>query len=154
MKSSPHKRPSSGGVQLVQALGTLAFLVGIYSWSMTFDNNPVNLRTPPQKPAILTSKYWNDNLGYGFQTNAGDKYQATTASGVDQVTIRSGDGEVYRDDNVRVSFYSGTSIEDIEKNHGTNKARTYSRLPNGIAVIEGNLDSPRAKLVLTTLHAR
>lgn len=75
-------------------------------------------------------------MGYGFQMQIENSYESATSSGADHVIVSSRDGEVYRDDNVRVSFYRDSSIKDIEKKHGKNKARAYSRLPNGIAVIE------------------
>jgi hypothetical protein len=55
---------------------------------------------------------------------------------IDQVDIRPGDGVVYDQGSVRVSFYSTLSIADIESKNTGNTPRTYSRLPHGIAMIE------------------
>jgi hypothetical protein len=46
------------------------------------------------------------------------------------------------------------SIQEIESKNTWNSPRTYSRLPNGIAMIEWDLSSIRAKTVLATLHSR
>jgi hypothetical protein len=42
----------------------------------------------------------------------------------------------------------------VEKIHNSPVARAFSTLPTGIAVIEGNLDSPTAKTILATLHVK
>jgi hypothetical protein len=55
---------------------------------------------------------------------------------VDQIDIRPGDGIVYDDPSVRVSFYTDISIGDLEKSNTTDTPRAYSRLRHGIAMIE------------------
>jgi hypothetical protein len=50
----------------MQAVFTLLALSGIYVFSTTYTGNTASLRDPPKKPAILSSQYWNDKIGYGF----------------------------------------------------------------------------------------
>lgn len=85
---------------------------------------------------MLSSSYWNEKLGYGFHGGSGDTYESASTATGDAVDIHSGDGLVYDDHDVRVSFYSQATLSDIQQHHQTTVARTYSRLPNGIAVIE------------------
>ena len=96
-------------------------------------------------------------MSYGFRSASGDTYiQTESSKDRDRVLIaKTGtDREVYEKDGVRVSFYPDTPIDQIDKTLDQNSPRAYSRLPNGIAVIEGNLDSPSAKTILATLHSR
>ncbi len=154
MKHSVSQRPRNNGVELMQAVFTLLALSGIYVFSTSYTGNTASLWDPPKKPAILSSKYWNDKIGYGFTSVPWDTYVTVWSGNVDQVDIRPGDGLVYNDQSVRVSFYSTLSIEDIEKKNTRDTPRTYSRLPGGIAMIEWDLSSNRAKTVLATLHSR
>jgi hypothetical protein len=153
MKSSLHKRPSGYGVEWLQAVFTLLVLTGIY-----FSSGSYATTVPPsltsEKSVEIAVPYWNDAFGYGFQWNPGDTYQSETASGVDQVSVSSSGGVIFEDTTVKVSFYKDTSIEDIEKLHSSDTSRAYSRLPTGIAVIEWDLASATAKIVLATLHSR
>lgn len=154
MKHPVSQRPRNNGVELVQAICTLMVLTGIYMFSTTYSGNSISLRDVPTKPAILTSQYWNDTIGYGFTSIPWDTYTKAGSGDVDQVDVRPWDGIVYRDQTVRVSFFSTQSIADIEKKNTQNTPRTYSRLPGGIAMIEWDLSSNRAKTVLATLHSR
>ncbi|MBX9808768.1 hypothetical protein K2X92_00050 [Candidatus Gracilibacteria bacterium] len=154
MKHTVSRAPGRNGVELLQAVFTLLTLTGIYMFSTTYSGNTTSIKDVPAKPIILSSKYWNDKLGYGFTSVAGDTYAKAENGEVDQVEIHPGDGLVYNDQTVRVSFYSTLSIEDIEKKNTRDVPRTYSRLPGGIAMIEGDLSSNRAKTVLATLHSR
>jgi hypothetical protein len=154
MKHSVSQRPAKNGVELMQAVFTLLTLTGIYVFSTTYSSNTTSLRDVPTKPAMLSAQYWNDTIGYGFTSVSGDTYTKVGNSNNDQVDIHPWDGLVYNDQSVRVSFYSTLSIEDIEKKNTQTTPRTYSRLPGGIAMIEWDLSSNRAKTVLATLHSR
>lgn len=138
----------------MQAVFTLLTLTGIYVFSTTYSGNTASLWDAPTKPAMLSAQYWNDTIGYGFTSVPGDTYAKVGNGNVDQVDIHPWDGLVYNDQSVRVSFYSTLSIEDIEKKNTQTTPRTYSRLPGGIAMIEWDLSSNRAKTVLATLHSR
>ncbi len=154
MKHSVSQRPRNNGVELMQAVFTLMALSGIYIFSTSYTGNTTSLRDVPAKPAILSSNYWNDKIGYGFTSVPWDTYVKVGNGDVDQIDIHPWDGIVYNDQSVRVSFYSTLSIEDIEKKNTQTVPRTYSRLPGGIAMIEWDLSSNRAKTVLATLHSR
>ncbi len=154
MKHSVSQRPGSSGVELMQAVFTLMTLTGIYVFSTTYAGNTTSLRDVPKKPIILSSQYWNDTVGYGFSSVPWDTYLKIGTGEIDQIDIHPWDGVVYHDQSVRVSFYSKLSIEDIEKKNTRDIPRTYSRLPGGIAMIEWDLSSGRAKTVLATLHSR
>lgn len=154
MKHTVSQRPRQGWIELIQAVCTLMVLSGIYMFSTTYSSDSVSLRDVPAKPAIFSSKYWNDHIGYGFTSIPWDTYAKEGSGTVERVEIRPWDGLVYNDDMVRVSFYSHLSIEEIESKNTQITPRTYSRLPNGIAMIEWDLSSDRAKTVLATLHSR
>lgn len=154
MKHPVSQRHNGNGVELLQAMFTLLVLSGIYVFSTTYSGNTASIRDIPTKPAILSAQYWNDTIGYGFTSIPGDTYAKSGSSEVDQVTIHPWDGVVYNDQSVRVSFYSRLSIEDIEQKNTQTTPRTYSRLPGGIAMIEWDLSSNRAKTILATLHSR
>ena len=66
----------------------------------------------------------------------------------------SPNGLVYSDATVKVSYYKDATLDAVEKIHDSDVARTFSRLPRGIAVIEGDLGSATAKDILATLHSR
>lgn len=66
MKHSVSQRPRNNGVELMQAVFTLMALSGIYIFSTSYTGNTTSLRDVPAKPAILSSNYWNDKIGYGF----------------------------------------------------------------------------------------
>ena len=55
---------------------------------------------------------------------------------------------------MRVSYYPSLSFDEIEKLHNSDLPKAFSQLSRGIAVIEGDLDSPSAKTILATLHTR
>lgn len=91
-----------------------------------------------EKSLSVAKPYWNSSMSYGFRSVAGDSYSTTGSdSHVDKVLItRRDDRDIYTKDDVKVSFYPNTPIDDIEKDIDQNAPRAYSRLPNGIAVIE------------------
>lgn len=151
MKSSLHRGGRGYGVEWLQATFTLLVLTGIYLSSGSFATS-TSPTFSKEKSIEITVPYWNDTFGYWFQGNPGDMYQNQTSSGIDSVSISSS-GTIYDDEKVKVSFYPNATIEDIENNHPADTSRAYSRLPNGIAVIEWDLASATAKVVLATLHS-
>ncbi len=70
----------------------------------------------------------------------------------DRVAVDSHTGVIFEDAKVKVSYYPGQSLEEIEKKHDNMMPKAYSVLENGIAVVEGDLASLSAKTVLATLH--
>ncbi len=106
-----------------------------------------------QKSISVASPYWNQKLAYGFRGTAGDSYSGTETASSDKVLVTNA-VKKNTDSSVRVSFYPDASIDEIEKLHNTDTPRAYSRLSHGIAVIEGDLDSPSAKTILATLHTK
>ncbi len=150
-----HRGKSRYGVEWLQAIFTLLVLSGIYLSSGSFVSENVQIPLNEQRPTRISVPYWNNEFWYGFHANPGDTYQNQTSSGIDTVSIKTtASGSVYSDSQVKVSFYPDATIEDIEQHHPADTSRAYSRLPNGIAVIEWNLASATAKVVLATLHSR
>lgn len=135
MNHSLHKRSVGYGVEWLQAIFTLLVLTGIYLSSGSYASSETQ-NVSSGKSVPIAVPYWNNTLGYGFQGNSGDTYKSKSSSGLDQVFVGVSDGVIFEDKKVRVSFYKNTSIEDIEKLHPSDTSRAYSRLPNGIAVIE------------------
>lgn len=154
MKHTPLEKRSQYRTEWLQAVFTFLVLVSIYTSTSYFDGYESTLTQPPKKPAIFSGSYWNDTLWYGFRGKDGDTYKTISWSWQDSVMITPDKGVVYDDKTVRVSFYTDEPIEKIERIHNSNLPRTFSRLSNGIAVIEGDLASPTAKNILATLHAR
>ncbi len=154
MKHPQYQRHRKYGVEWIQAIFTLFVLMGIYMSTWRFDSYETSLSTPPSNPIRLVSSYWNETMWYGFVGMAWEQYVWKTTSSSDTVHIKSGTWLIYDDNVLKVSFYPQASIDDIEQYHISNSPRTYSRLPNGIAVIEWDLASPRAKTILATLHSR
>ena len=154
MKHPQYQRHRRYGVEWLQAMITLMVLSGIYMSTWQFDASGSSLSAPPAKPAVLSSSYWNETLGYGFHGGSGDTYESASTATGDAVDIHRWDGIIYDDPSVRVSFYSRSTLSEVQQYHQTAVARTYSRLPNGIAVIEWDLSSATAKTVLATLHSR
>lgn len=153
MKHPQYQRHRKYGVEWLQAVFTLMVLTWIYVSMPYFDSYETSLIEP--KSAIpMNRSYWNDTLWYGFNTGSWDTYNQVSTWVDDKVDIRSSSGIVFDGDWIRVSFYSQASIDDIEKYHWDDTPRAYSRLPNGIAVIEWDLASPTAKTILATLHSR
>ena len=87
MKHPVSQRHNANGVELLQAMFTLLVLSAIYVFSTTYSSNTASIRDIPTKPAILSSQYWNDTIGYGFTSIPGDTYAKTGSGEVDQVTI-------------------------------------------------------------------
>ncbi len=160
MNNSIQRHPRGTGHEWLSAIFTLLVLSGIYFSMNSFSSAAVsygNGSTASGKPLSVSDNYWNDTLSYWFRSSSWDTYiQTGSTDSVDRVLIakREDGKEVYEKDGVRVSFYPNTPIETIEKSMDQSTARAYSRLPNGIAVIEGNLESPSAKTILATLHSR
>lgn len=155
MKSHlPKKGNRRYGVEWLQAIFTLLVLTGIYLSSGNFVSQVPILRQE-SKSVQISVPYWNSDFWYGFHANPGDTYQNQTSSGIDTVSIlSSSSGTLYSDAKVKVSFYPNATIDDIENNHPADVNRAYSRLSTGIAVIEWDLASATAKVVLSTLHSR
>jgi hypothetical protein len=143
-------------VEWLQAFVTLLVLTGIYYASDNFEAYTAQYKMHSSHSAIeqKSSAYWNDNYGYGFRWVAGDTYIPHSSTGSDQVLVKNNSWLVFQDSTVQVSFYPDATIETIEKKHTRSVNRAYSRLSNGIAVIEWDLASATAKTVLATLHAR
>ncbi len=152
MKHPVYERHHGYGAEWLQALFTLVVLVSLYQYSLTFNSN-TNLDSGGESKQ-QTSSYWNESLWYWFRGNEGDTYNTSTWKAIDTVSVSSSNDSITADKNVRVSFYTASTIADIEKNYENIVNKTFSRLPNGIAVIEGDISSLRAKNVLATLHAR
>jgi len=132
----------------VSAVGTFLFLVGVYSSMDHFDSE-----SPPpikkENSLSVADPYWNERLSYWFRSLSWDTYTGTGDMTRDTVSVISA-----RDaDLLRVSYYKNTSLEEIESKYHDTTPRAYSRLASGIAVIEWNIDSPRAKTIYSTLHA-
>jgi hypothetical protein len=154
MKHSHNKRHRGYGVEWLQAIFTLTVLSGIAMSVDNFDSYGTTYAKNQPTAHSVSGAYWNETLGYGFRWTSGDSYKNSTGSSIDVVVISPTDGLVYKDSTVKVSFYTKDSIKEIEKKHTEDVPRTYSRLPNGIAVIEWDLASSRAKTILATLHSR
>jgi hypothetical protein len=104
---------------------------------------------PKEKPLSVSDPYWNERLSYGFRSLSWDTYTGTGDMTQDTVSVTSLHGK----DRLRVSYYKNTSVEEIESKYHDTIPRAYSRLTGGIAVIEWDIDSPRAKTIYSTLHA-
>ncbi len=153
MNHPVHKRHHGYGAEWLQALFTLAVLTSFYTMSLSFENKDTWTSWNTQSWA---SSYWNPSLKYGFHGNDGDTYKKIRTNASDEVNVTSKKGAWEKKDGpVVVSFYSDNiSFENIDKMHDNGNPRAYSRLSNGIAVIEGDLASARAKNILATLHAQ
>jgi hypothetical protein len=152
MKHPVYERHHGYGAEWLQAVFTLVVLGSIYQYSLTFDPNTVKVSEKESKNQ--TSSYWNNVIWYWFRGDEWDKYHTSSWLAPDTVSVSAWTKDLNTDKDVRVSFYTNTSIETIEKNHTDIVNKTYSRLSNGIAVIEWDLSSSRAKNILATLHAR
>ena len=145
------------GTEWISAIFTLLVLVGIYSSTETFDSYSALLSTPPggsEKKITVAAPYWNDTLAYGFRSIEWDSYTSKENAQSDQVTIESATRKVSPDGKVQVTFYPDTPIDVIDASLPPSSPRAYSRLSNGIAVIQWDLDSPSAKTILSTLQPR
>lgn len=160
MNNSIQRHHSGNSHEWLSAIFTFLVLSWVYFSMWNFSSSAISYgRDDSSSGKILSvnTPYWNDSLSYGFRSASGDTYiQTESTKDRDRVLIaKTGtEREVYEKDGVRVSFYPDTPIDQIDKTLDQNSPRAYSRLPNGIAVIEGNLDSPSAKTILATLHSR
>jgi len=114
MKHSSNHRHHGYGAEWLQAIFTLMVLSWIAtsvdnfdSYGTTYANNPT--------PKTVSGTYWNETIGYWFRWNSGDTYKSHGGSGVDIVAVSPKDGLVYEDSQVKVSFYTKDSIQEIEK---------------------------------------
>ena len=157
MKSSSYR--SSGWKNIhewVSAIGTLLVLFSVYASMDNFSwyaPQPEKETTKQSTSSLsVAPPYWNSNLGYGFRSIAWDVYDASSTTMKDVVSVKNSNG--FTDINqVTVSFYRDKTLETIEKNLENDTPRAYSKLSHGIAVIEWNLDSARAKTIFSTLHS-
>lgn len=151
MKHPVHRHPHRSRSEWLSAMFTLLVLLGIYSSMDSFSSYSAlyDLSSTGHTIAI-SAPYWNREMWYGFHSLAGDYYIQTGSTLVDRVTVAR---DQRASDGVQVEFYKSTPIADIEKTLNPDSPRAYSRLSNGIAVITGNIDSPRAKTILATLHS-
>lgn len=159
MKSSSYR--SSGWKNIhewISAIGTLLVLSWVYASMDNFSS------FAPQSENIITKQssssslsvappYWNSTHGYGFRSIAGDVYDSSSSIMKDVVSVKKSNDSAPDTSEVKVSYYKDSSIESIDKNLSPDTPRAYSKLSHGIAVIEWNLDSPRAKLIFSTLHS-
>ena len=152
MKQFLHRGNDVYKAEWLQALFTLMVLVTLYSYSLTFNSEAQG--PPGEVPKKQTSSYWNEEIGYWFRWGDDDIYEKQAWKAPDTVSVSAWKTSILSGKSVQVSFYTDTPIETIEKTHSDMAARAYSRLSNGIAVIEGDLSSSRAKNILATLHAR
>lgn len=133
-----HSRRMSS--EWLSAIFTLLVLSGIYASMDNFDSYSTFYKYQEKinEPKLISvaSPYWNNDMSYGFRSIAGDAYTQTGSSSVDQVLVKSKDKTVFMHNGVKVSFYPNTSIAEIDKSIDPNTPRAYSRLANGIAVIE------------------
>ena len=157
MKHPIHRHHRQHGTEWISAIFTLLVLVGIYnsmdnfdSYSALFSKND----TGWTKKITVASPYWNNTLSYGFRSVEGDSYTNIGTPRTDQVTVHQSSTKISDDGKVRVTFYKDTPIDVIEASLPPSSPRAYSRLPNGIAVIEWDLASPSAKTILSTMHSR
>lgn len=65
MKKLLGQRQHGYVAEWLQALFTLAVLVSIYQYSLTYDSNAQGASGTGAKNQ--TSSYWNDVIGYGFR---------------------------------------------------------------------------------------
>lgn len=157
MKHPSQRHHRHQGGEWITAIATLVVLAGIYNSTENFDSYSALLAQPPwgsEKKITVAAPYWNETLSYGFRSVEGDSYSSSGSTVSDQVTVAPPETRVSEDGTVKVTFYPDTPIEEIETKHPENTPRAYSRLPNGIAVIEWDLSSPSATTILATLHAR
>lgn len=149
------RRGQNTSAEWLSAVFTLLVLTGIYN-SMdafsSFGENGITSPSPSHEthaPLSVAPPYWNQTLWYGFRSIAGDRYSASGSIHTDTVIVSSWDDASA----VKVSFYKDMPIDQIEKSLNPDNPRAYSRLSHGIAVIEGNIDSPSAKTIFSTLHS-
>lgn len=157
MKHPLQWRSRHHGSEWISALFTLIILLGIYRSTDNFDSYSALFRESAQsseKRITVATPYWNNTLWYGFRSVEGDSYTSTGDTRSDKVLVVPTSVKSSDDGKVRVTFYKDTPIDTIEASLTESSPRAYSRLSNGIAVIEWDLASPSAKTILATLHAR
>ena len=157
MKHPPSRHHRGSGSEWLGACFTLAVLLGIYSSMDSFSSYSALYDATGSVEDLqisVSSAYWNPDMLYGFHSVAGDSYTHSGSQHLDIVYVSPDKQSITTADGVRVSFYKDTPIAEIEKSMNPATPRAYSRLANGIAVIEGKLDSASAKTILATIHSR
>ena len=155
---TPRRRPQSGSADWLSAIFTLLVLTGIYSSMDQFSSYapsgaPQTMHTDTGTLSSVAPPYWNQDLAYGFRSVAWDVYSASGTQKRDTVIVTSSGKTTAPHDDIRVSYYRDTSIEQIDQWLDPETPRAYSRLSHGIAVIQWDLDSPSAKTIFSTLHS-
>jgi len=153
MKHPQYQRHHNYSVEWLQAVFTLMILVWIYL-SLPYFEADSNIISAGEDRVIQSTWYWNESLWYGFQSGSWYVYHRAPHTIGDRVEVKKDKEIIYDDPSVRVSFYTGSDIEEVQKYHTDTLPRAYSRLPNGIAVIEGDLASAVAKTIIATLYSR
>jgi hypothetical protein len=151
------RRGQNTSAEWLSAIFTLLVLTGIYNSMDAFSSFGETGIARPSAPEISTPlsvapPYWNQKLGYGFRSVAWDRYTSSGSENWDIVIVSSWETTDTKN-SVKVSFYKDTPIDQIQLSLDTDTPRAYSRLSHGIAVIEGNIDSPSAKTIFSTLHS-
>lgn len=147
-------RSQRSSVEWVQAITTLAVLLLIFSMVQGSALSS-NRGSEPTTVSYQKNPYWNPWLGYGFEWKKSDVFTPVVRTpDTEKLDIKAQGGTTLQNGSVQVSYYKDQTIETIEKALPSSTPRSYSRLPWGIAVIQGDLSSDRAKLVLATLHSR
>ncbi len=157
MKHPIQRHTRHQGSEWISAIFTLLVLVGIYNSTDNFWSYSSLLSAPQwwwEKKITVAAPYWNNTFSYGFRSVEWDSYASRETAQSDQVTVQPSETKVSEDGKVQVTFYRNTPIEMIDAGLPVDTPRAYSRLPNGIAVIQWDLASPSAKTILTTLHSR
>lgn len=158
MKSSSYRSAGWKNIhEWVSAIGTLLVLWSVYasmdnfSSYATIETEKVSTKES-MSPTSVSPPYWSSEHGYGFRSIAWDVYDASSSNMKDVVSVRNSNSEPSNTD-IKVSYFKEWSIESIDKSLSPETPRAYSKLSHGIAVIEWNLDSPRAKTIFSTIHS-
>ena len=171
-RSVPVKRVT---VEWTQAILSLLFLLWVYFFINASEAQNSTLQASVQYMEIapkqletwkntehsrsVGNSYWNEQEWYGFTVANDDiikKFKeienANDTIGIDKKHVPT----VFLNAAVRVYFYKWKTPEQIMQLEDKNKPveRTYAKLTSGTVVIEWNLSSDTAKMVLTTLHNR
>jgi hypothetical protein len=105
------------------------------------------------------SKYWNEKEWYWFTIAKDDfvkKFERMQESddsvGVSKNTVP----KIFSDASVRVYYYKWKTVQEVMSQEKSDQAseRTYASLSSWTVVIEWDLSSDSARMILTTLHNR
>lgn len=153
--SSWHQTPQKASVEWVCAIAGLCVLSAIYFSRNAFENDfAENIAPRNESVNFAQNQYWNEDFQYWFRGENDDKYQNKVMSGADIVAVDSKEGVVFEDAKVKVSYYPQKTIEEVRAIHESDLPRTYTRLSRGVAVVEGDLNSPSVKTIMATLYAQ